>query len=85
MKIIHCKKTLEISNSGFIAKLNVQEVTVKETVVEGTLIKSILKILLKREKLDLGKEELTYILKNIFRLTHELANEIAEGAEENSK
>lgn len=57
----------------------------KETVVEGTLIKSILKILLKREKLDLGKEELTYILKNIFRLTHELANEIAEDAEENFK
>jgi hypothetical protein len=76
--IVNYQKTSEISKNGVIAHLNVAEVKVRETVAEDTLMKSILKTLIEHEKLHLGKEELTYVLKNIFGLTRELANEIAE-------
>lgn len=78
---IHC---IEESNvvDGSISRLYVLEnINVKDTVREEDLAKSIFKTLIEHKKLNTDKEGLVYILKDIFRLSAELANEIAEKIE----
>jgi hypothetical protein len=48
---------------------------------EEDLAKSIFKTLIEHKKLNTDKEGLVYILKDIFRLSAELANEITEKIE----
>jgi O-phosphoseryl-tRNA(Cys) synthetase len=69
---------IKFKNKNELKIFTIENISVKETITEENLIKSVLKTLLKYKKLYLEKEELTDILKNLFGVSSELAAEIVE-------